>query len=572
VGGTCAQVALLHTAAWARAGEAVGTLAFRYADGGSSTAAAITVGAEVGDWYRGDALARAATRAMPGACPRQAPVFLSCTAFANPEPLRPVAAVELAIHPEPGKGRPGPRWLVLAATASAGACVPVGRHERALDFTGWIPFAPRPAQAARPLLDCSHLLDAPAGRHGFLRSEGGRFVFADGTPARFFGTSIHAHPALFPSHQRSEEIAATFARLGLNLLRIHLAESMLVERGRADHQGLLPDADWERLDYLMKCCQERGIYLQLCSVTGLSSRSLGEADGVGPGYAKARSWLYWDERLDQLGRRWAARLVSHVNRHTGLAYADDPGIALMLLVNEQTALSDWNGHLGTPEPVRRRLRELFAAWLQQRYARRADLAAAWGDLGADEDPATASVLPAAVHRQRGEGWRDGASPARVRDTLSFLVGIQQRWSAGMAAHLRGLGVRVPLAVTNLNETPPTSMPRAASTGWPTTRTTTIRASATPASWGRCCSTTARWRRARAAAPTARWSRTWPPRRWPGCRCWPPRPAPCTRMNGARADCCRWPPPPATRAGTASCTTPTPAAAGTAGTRSMAARR
>jgi len=37
------------------------------------------------------------------------------------------------------------------------------------------------ANADKPLLDLSFLLDAPAGKHGFLQSKGGKFVFTDGT-------------------------------------------------------------------------------------------------------------------------------------------------------------------------------------------------------------------------------------------------------------------------------------------------------------------------------------------------------------------------------------------------------
>ncbi|MCS6861385.1 MAG: hypothetical protein NZT92_13805, partial [Abditibacteriales bacterium] len=41
------------------------------------------------------------------------------------------------------------------------------------------------------LVDFSFLLDAPAGKHGFLTTRpDGHFYFADGTRARFFGINI----------------------------------------------------------------------------------------------------------------------------------------------------------------------------------------------------------------------------------------------------------------------------------------------------------------------------------------------------------------------------------------------
>ena len=41
-------------------------------------------------------------------------------------------------------------------------------------------------------LDFSWLLDAPAGRHGFVRTHGGHFQFEDGTRARFIGFNLAA--------------------------------------------------------------------------------------------------------------------------------------------------------------------------------------------------------------------------------------------------------------------------------------------------------------------------------------------------------------------------------------------
>ena len=39
-------------------------------------------------------------------------------------------------------------------------------------------------------LDFSHLLDAPAGKHGHVTVKDGHFYFADGTRARFIGFNL----------------------------------------------------------------------------------------------------------------------------------------------------------------------------------------------------------------------------------------------------------------------------------------------------------------------------------------------------------------------------------------------
>ena len=41
------------------------------------------------------------------------------------------------------------------------------------------------AEPNKGVLNFSHLLDAPAGKHGFVQSKNGHLYFEDGTRARF---------------------------------------------------------------------------------------------------------------------------------------------------------------------------------------------------------------------------------------------------------------------------------------------------------------------------------------------------------------------------------------------------
>ena len=57
-----------------------------------------------------------------------------------------------------------------------------------LDMADWIPCeVPAGIIETGSALDMSFLLDGPAGKHGFLKVKGERFVFEDGTHARFWG-------------------------------------------------------------------------------------------------------------------------------------------------------------------------------------------------------------------------------------------------------------------------------------------------------------------------------------------------------------------------------------------------
>ena len=74
----------------------------------------------------------------------------------------------------------------------------------------WIPF---PAYADSFPIDirCAFGNDAPAGKHGFLTVKGNKFVFEDGTPARFWGTNFNS-ALCFPSHEYAAKVAERIGR------------------------------------------------------------------------------------------------------------------------------------------------------------------------------------------------------------------------------------------------------------------------------------------------------------------------------------------------------------------------
>ena len=87
------------------------------------------------------------------------------------------------------------------------------------DKTGWHPVSPSPTIVAGSALDASGLLDAPAGKHGFVTVREGRLCWTDGGRARFFGVSL-LPPAAFQEPERADALADRLARSGINLVRL----------------------------------------------------------------------------------------------------------------------------------------------------------------------------------------------------------------------------------------------------------------------------------------------------------------------------------------------------------------
>lgn len=192
------------------------------------------------------------------------------------------------------------------------------------------------------------LLDAPAGKHGFVKVAGDRFVFEDGTPARFWGTNL-CLSANFPSKIEAKLLADHIAFLGFNAVRLHHMDFGFEPEGifrdtcpsckdfQKKKSGTLSRRQLDRLDHLIYQLKKRGIYVDL---NLLVSRRFTLADGVKDAdqlHRAAKPASLFDEKLVKLQKEFAHTLLTHTNRYTRLRYNNDPAIALIEITNENTA-------------------------------------------------------------------------------------------------------------------------------------------------------------------------------------------------------------------------------------------
>lgn len=263
--------------------------------------------------------------------------------------------------------------------------------------------------------------EKPSGRHGFLQAKGARLVFEDGTVARFWGTNFNS-AANFPSHAYSEKVARRLAKFGVNLVRFHQMDAdystpniFQFTKGRRlrDTQSLDPSS-MDRLDYLVHCLKREGIYVYLDLLTYRTFRSgdgVVAADQIGH---SARPYSTFDRRLIDLQKKFNEQLWTHVNPYTKLAYKDEPAIVLAEITNENDLFSCSRG--SWIEPYLSQLQERFAVWAEQK------------------------------------GVAHGKGPGNFADNrpeiVEFLIDVQKSYYAEMIAHLRTLGVRIPITGTN----------------------------------------------------------------------------------------------------------------------------
>ena len=263
------------------------------------------------------------------------------------------------------------------------------------DGDSWFPFVISYAGADNAS-SVAHFLDAPAGKHGFVRVEGGNFV-TDKGPIRFNGTNITG-PANFPEHDVADRLAARFARLGINCVRLHFMDTWYKNFMDSPRQGLLDDdtktqrklspQQLDKLDYMIAAFKKRGIYVNMNLHVG---RTLDERDGLPGGSPWANKTVgQFMPRMVELQKEYAHDLLTHVNRYTGNAYTDEPAVAMIEISNEDQGLVKFGqgGKIQSlGKPFQKELERQWNEWLHGKYTSEAAISSVWtreaGTLGAE---------------------------------------------------------------------------------------------------------------------------------------------------------------------------------------------
>jgi hypothetical protein len=274
-------------------------------------------------------------------------------------------------------------------------------------------------------VDLSFLNHKPAGKHGFVQVQGGRLVFEDGTPARFWGTNVAAQ-ALFAEPAEIRRQAQRIARLGYNLVRLHHHDttgwvSPTVINKYAPTSQQMNVAGLDKIDWWVKCLKDEGVYVWLDLHVG---RQFKLGDQVGEGFdelrrrgGEAKGFCYFNARVQELMKKFQHDYLTHTNRYTGLAYKDDPVVMGVLVTNEND-LTHHFGHLMLADKSNPWHRAVFLKEIEG-FSQATGLA------------------PDQVERT----WVPG--PSKM-----FLNDCEHRFNTAMLGDLRALGLRVPAATTS----------------------------------------------------------------------------------------------------------------------------
>ena len=192
------------------------------------------------------------------------------------------------------------------------------------------------------LVDLSFLLDAPAGKDGFIHIRNGRLTGPNGQRFRIWGVNFTGS-SCFPTRQDAPIVADHLARFGINCVRFHFLDSnwsaSLFIKDRDDTRALDPE-QLDRLDYFISEMKKRGIYTNINLNVGRNYR---KGDGVKDyeylGMAKVVN--YFDEHIQMLHKEYARQLLTHYNPYTKTQYRHEPAIPIVELINENAIVEAW---------------------------------------------------------------------------------------------------------------------------------------------------------------------------------------------------------------------------------------
>jgi hypothetical protein len=222
--------------------------------------------------------------------------------------------------------------------------------------------------------DVSFLVDAPAGKAGFLRVQDGHIVTPDGKRFRMWGVNMSGWTdgsQLIPTKHEAEVTAKTLRRMGVNAVRYmfldfpnrQVAYSPKVgesytgtasdrPKGMVDQtpEGLLDDSSgttrvlspemFDRLDYFVAQLKQNGIYINFNLNVDRRYEAGDKVEGfdlIGVG----KAITYFDLRLIELQKEYAKQLLTHYNPYTKTEYRNEPDIAILQIMNENSVLEFW---------------------------------------------------------------------------------------------------------------------------------------------------------------------------------------------------------------------------------------
>lgn len=202
----------------------------------------------------------------------------------------------------------------------------------------WIPLTNFTSISPGSALDWSKPNVPEAGSQGWLKtSANGKFYFENDPTqtVRFYGTNLAGY-ACYLNRGEADWVANELAKHGYNAVRLHHFDYLLTSPTAPNSTTL--DADqMDRLCYLLYALKKKGIYITLDLYTLREPKNNEIISGTVPQH-EYKAMLLYSSAARNNWLQFSMNLLNYTNPYTGLKLKDDPAIAWVSMVNENSPL------------------------------------------------------------------------------------------------------------------------------------------------------------------------------------------------------------------------------------------
>lgn len=301
---------------------------------------------------------------------------------------------------------------------------------------GWWAFEPPMDTLEGSVLDLRRLNEETAGQSGFIRRKKDGLVLGSGKRVRFWAVNCGAD-VIRMDRGSVDYLARRLAGAGVNLVRFH---GPIFDR-TADDPATLDRTLLDRLHYFIAALKSQGIYVKLSFYFPLWFTIRPEY-GL-DGYEKTRgkkpfALLFFEARMQEIHRAWTRGLLTTRNPCTGLPLAEDPAVAMIEIVNEDSCFFWTFRPEDMPPACRRKLEAAFGKWLARKYGSVRKGVDAWGFMGSvrGDEPSRGRVRLFGAWHMTGDGLDRTRKHRRICDQVRFLAEHQRAFYASVVRYIR----------------------------------------------------------------------------------------------------------------------------------------
>ena len=318
---------------------------------------------------------------------------------------------------------------VLAIFLALGFLRPIAAQDQE-----WIPFNPPPDNFENNPIDLRHLNEKIAGENGFVTARDGKFFLGGHRdPVRFW--AVNGPPSSVKDPAELRRVARSLAARGVNLVRIHGA--VFTSAGEPD------PAKVQHVIDIVEAMKLEGIYSHASIYFPLWFRPKADLAWL-PGYDGKKhpfATLMFNSQFQARYRDWWTALLTTPGARSGKKLIDEPALMGAELQNEDSFFFWTFNEQNIPEPQLQILESLFTDWAKRKHGSIENALAAWNNLKVKRDSDTRLGFRPLWNMANEKTARD-------KDTAAFLLELQTRFYTESSQHLRKLGFKGLITVSN----------------------------------------------------------------------------------------------------------------------------